>query len=77
MKRILVIEDDTQYRVMLKDALKEAGYEVIEAPDGEVDLQLFRQQPCDLVITDIFMPKEDGIETAQLLAFSASNTMAR
>jgi CheY-like chemotaxis protein len=63
MKRILVIDDDTSQRELLKMALEKAGYEVMEAPNGQAGLQLFRQQPCDLVITDIFMPKEDGIET--------------
>jgi DNA-binding response OmpR family regulator len=63
MNRILVIEDDTDYRLMLKDTLEEAGYEVLDAPDGEAGLRLFRQQPCVLVITDIFMPEKDGIET--------------
>lgn len=63
MKRILVIDDDTSQRELLKTVLENAGYEVMEAPDGQAGLQIFRQEPCDLVITDIFMPKEDGIET--------------
>ncbi len=63
MKRILVIDDDMSQRELLKLALEEAEYEVIEAPNGQAGLRLFREQPCDLVITDIFMPKEDGIET--------------
>jgi CheY-like chemotaxis protein len=63
MKRILVIDDDTSQRELLKTALETAGYEVMEAPDGQAGFQIFRQEPCDLVITDIFMPKEDGIET--------------
>ncbi len=62
-KCILVIEDDTPQRQLFKTALKNAGYEVLDAPDGETGLQLYRQHPCDLIITDIFMPKEDGIET--------------
>ena len=67
MKRILLIEDDTQHRLMLKNGLEEAGYEVIEASDGEVGLRLYHQQPCYLVITDIFMPEKEGLETIREL----------
>jgi CheY-like chemotaxis protein len=62
-KRILVIEDDVSQRQFFKTVLENAGYTVLEASDGQVGLELYRQQPCDLIITDIFMPKEDGIET--------------
>lgn len=67
MKRILVIEDDVQHRRMLKNLLEEAGYEVVEASDGEVGLRLYHQQPCHLVITDIFMPEKEGLETIREL----------
>lgn len=63
MKRILVIEDDTAQRELFTTMLKDAGYSVLEAPNGEVGLQLFHQHPQDLVITDIFMPEKEGIET--------------
>jgi len=63
MPRVLVIEDDAQVRRMLRQTLEEAGCEVAEAPDGDVGLQLFRQQPADVVITDILMPEKEGIET--------------
>lgn len=63
MKRILVIEDNTDQRELFTMMLEEAGYEVIEAPNGKEGLRLFHQQPCDLVITDIFMPEKEGIET--------------
>ena len=63
MKRILVIEDDPSQRQLFKTALENAGYEVIDASDGKEGLQIFHQQSCDLIITDIFMPKEDGIAT--------------
>ncbi len=67
MKRILVIEDDTSQRQLFKTALEDAGYAVLEAPNGQIGLQLFYQQPCDLVITDIFMPEKDGLETILVL----------
>src|SRR4030042_230547 len=63
MQRILLIEDDDQYRALLRKALEEAQYEVIEAPDGMVGLQRYRQNSCALVVTDIFMPEKEGLET--------------
>lgn len=62
-KRVLIIEDDAGQRQLFKTALEQAGYEVLEAADGQAGLRCYRQTPCDLIVTDIFMPKEDGIET--------------
>lgn len=62
-KRFLVIDDDADQQKLFKTVLTEEGYEVLEAPDGQTGLQLYRQHLCNLVITDIFMPIEDGIET--------------
>ncbi|MEN6484819.1 MAG: response regulator [Syntrophobacteraceae bacterium] len=67
MKRILVIEDDEQYRPMLTRMLQRAGYEVAAAADGEEGIRLFRLQPADLVISDIFMPGKEGMETIREL----------
>ena len=63
MPRILVIEDDTQVRTMLCQTLKRAGYETIEACNGDVAIKLYDQSPADLIITDIIMPEREGIET--------------
>ena len=63
MKRILVIDDDIQVRQMLKQILERAGYEVADAPDGKEGIELYRQTPTDLIITDIIMPEKEGIET--------------
>jgi DNA-binding response OmpR family regulator len=51
--------------------LERAGYEVIEAPNGEVGLQLYHERPADLIITDILMPDKDGIETILALRKTA------
>ncbi len=67
MKRILVIDDDEQLRSMLSRMLQLAGYEVVVAADGEEGIRLFRQNPVDLVITDIFMPEKEGLETIREL----------
>ena len=63
MKNILVIEDDDQIRALLRQILEREGYRVSEAPNGEKGIKLYRQQPADLVITDLIMPEKEGIET--------------
>ncbi len=63
MAHILVIDDDKHTRAMLPTALERAGHDVTEAADGRVGLRLFREEPADPVITDIFMPNKDGLET--------------
>jgi DNA-binding response OmpR family regulator len=63
MKRILVIEDDNQMRLFLESMLAKAGYLVTTAPDGLAGVQSFRQQPADLIITDLLMPEKEGLET--------------
>ncbi|MBF0509817.1 MAG: response regulator [Deltaproteobacteria bacterium] len=63
MASILVIDDDTQLRTMLKNLLQRNGFIVMDAPDGKVGMNLFRRSPTDLVITDIIMQEKEGIET--------------
>jgi YesN/AraC family two-component response regulator len=57
------MEDDDQMRTIIRKMLERAGYKVLEAPDGNVGIRLFRENPVDLVITDIIMPEKEGIET--------------
>jgi DNA-binding response OmpR family regulator len=61
--RILIIDDEDQPRRMLQQVLIRAGYEVVEARDGNQGLQLFRVSQTDLIITDILMPEKEGLET--------------
>jgi DNA-binding response OmpR family regulator len=63
MARILIIEDDDLLRHMLRQGLEEAGYEVVEARNGEEGLQRYHAAPADLIITDILMPEKEGLET--------------
>lgn len=62
MATILIIDDDDLIRVLLRSALEEAGYEVAEAANGLQGLELYRQRPTDLVITDIVMPEMNGLD---------------
>lgn len=62
-KRILVIDDEASVRQIVEEMLALEGYDVITAPNGKAGLQLFRREPTDLIITDIFMPEMEGLET--------------
>ena len=63
MPKILIIDDDNQFRKMLYQTLEKAGYTVSEATNGTKGIASFEQAPADLVITDILMPDKEGIET--------------
>ena len=61
MARILIIDDEPQIRSMLRLMLERVGYEVAEAPDGIEGIRRYRENPADLIITDLIMPNKDGI----------------
>ena len=63
MKRILIIDDDSGVRLFIRNCLEQAGYNVLEADNGNTGIAAFRQNPVDLVIVDLFMPEKEGIET--------------
>ena len=62
MATILIIDDEEIIRVLLRSALEGEGYEVTEATNGRQGLDLYRQRPTNLVITDILMPELSGLE---------------
>jgi two-component system chemotaxis response regulator CheY len=59
-KRILTIDDSKTIRDMLRLTLVDAGFEVLQAVDGQDGIEVLAKEPVDLVITDINMPKMDG-----------------
>jgi CheY-like chemotaxis protein len=61
MARILIIDDESQIRSMLRLMLERVGYEIAEAPDGIEGIRQYRENPADLIITDLIMPNKDGI----------------
>ena len=67
MARILIIDDHTPTRHMLRQALERAGYEVVEATDGRAGIQLQHATLADVIITDILMPEQEGLETIREL----------
>ncbi len=66
-KKILAVDDSGSLRQMLSFSLKAAGYDVIEAVDGQDGLDKARAQTVDLVLTDQNMPGMDGLELIKAL----------
>jgi two-component system chemotaxis response regulator CheY len=61
-RRILLVDQDVDLRVGLGLMLKSAGFEVQQASDGTDAIAMHRQQPFDLIVTEILMPGIDGLE---------------
>lgn len=57
------MDDDPVVRTALSTVLSEAGYQVIEAPDGRDAISICTRQRIDLLITDLVMPEQEGIDT--------------
>ncbi len=60
-KVIMTVDDSASVRQMVSFALKEAGYDVVEAEDGQDALGKLEANPVDMVVTDLNMPNLDGI----------------
>lgn len=67
MARILVIDDQEPIRRIVRRALEQAGHEVEDAGDGGPGLEMLARHPADVVISDIFMPGQDGIQTLRAI----------
>ena len=67
MSKILIVEDEPDMVLGLKDNFEFEGYEVLTAPDGAVGLERARTQKPDLVILDIMLPKLSGLEVCKAL----------
>jgi two-component system cell cycle response regulator CpdR len=65
LRRILLAEDDESMRLFLAKALERAGYEVVAHDNGADALARLQQEPFTLLLTDIVMPRMDGIELAR------------
>jgi len=66
-KRVLVVEDDTDVRMMICLMLSEAGYNIYESCDGLEALGELKKRRYDAVLTDYHMPKMDGLELLDLV----------
>ena len=74
MKRILIIDDEEKVLNVLCSALTRAGFAVIKAFNGKEGMKLHREDPVDLIITDLIMPEKEGIETIRELTAKFPNT---
>lgn len=63
MARVIVIDDDEQIRGFLQRLLEHAGHLVATAGNGDEGIELHQQEHADLIVTDILMPVQGGIET--------------
>ncbi|MFM8867553.1 MAG: response regulator [Ilumatobacteraceae bacterium] len=71
MYRLLVIEDDASIRTMLRQALEDEGYEVVEAPNGFAGLQAVQSSGLDLVLLDLRLPDMSGFEVCRQIRASS------
>jgi DNA-binding response OmpR family regulator len=67
MARILIIDDDDTLRGIIAKSLSHAGHEISQANNGRKGVALFRSAPTDLVVTDLVMPEQEGMETIKIL----------
>ena len=65
MKKILAVDDSSSVRQMVNFTLKSAGYDVVDAVDGQDGISKVEQDKFDLIITDLNMPRVDGIQMIQ------------
>ena len=60
--RILIVDDEPQIRQALSTHVARLGHDVVQAPDGKAAIRKLEQEPFDLVISDVLMPEQDGLE---------------
>lgn len=67
MKRILICEDEKPFIKALRHKLEGEGYEVLEATDGQIAIDMLKQEKVDLVLLDLMLPYKNGFEILQEL----------
>src|ERR1700693_783112 len=70
-KRILIVEDQEDNRTIIRDVLRTAGYELIEAVNGEDGVKLAQSERPDLILMDIQLPVIDGYEATRRIKGNA------
>ena len=87
MVRVLVVDDNADMRLSLGRLLASSGYDAEAARDGQQAMEVHRRRPVQVLITDIYMPLHDGLETilafrrefpgVKIIAMSGGGQMAR
>jgi CheY-like chemotaxis protein len=67
MSRVLVMDDEADTRILIEEILKAAGHEVLLAVNGLEGMRQCQSTPVDLALVDLFMPKQEGLETIKKL----------
>ncbi len=70
--RILLVDDEQPIQTLLSYPLRRDGYEVVQAADGREALERFEEEPFDLVVLDLMLPKVDGLEVCRRLRSRSS-----
>ncbi|GIU80128.1 MAG: transcriptional regulator [Bryobacteraceae bacterium] len=65
--RILVVDDDPGVRDVIRSMLEASGYSVLLAENGKEAMRLLKTERADLILTDLVMPEQEGIETIKAL----------
>ena len=68
-KKILIVDDEADMRVMFSTRLEISNFEVIEAVDGEEGLEKAKKEKPDLIVLDLMLPKINGFEVCRMLKF--------
>jgi phosphoribosyl 1,2-cyclic phosphodiesterase/ActR/RegA family two-component response regulator len=67
MKKILLIDDEPMFRVMMQRELENKGWKVLEAADGEIGIKIALQERPDVVVCDLLMPRTNGFQVCRTL----------
>jgi DNA-binding response OmpR family regulator len=70
--RILLVDDEQSIQTLLSYPLRKEGYDVVQATDGRQALERFEEQPFDLVVLDLMLPRIDGLEVCRRLRSRSS-----
>lgn len=66
-RRVLVVDDDPGVRDVIRSMLESSGYAVLLAANGKEAMRLLKSERADLILTDLVMPEQEGIETIKAL----------
>jgi CheY-like chemotaxis protein len=64
-RHLLVVDDDPEFRALVRTLLAGSEYSVSEAADGDAALRLLERQPFDVIVIDMVMPEREGLETVE------------